>query len=119
MYVLSAPFVPFLVQKLSLLGVVRIAAFLLLIGSWFRYVATISTLTSSSSYSLLFIGSALIGISQCWFQIIPVTYAENWFGIKGRTTAVMLMSVANPFGGAVGTFLSISPSYLSLSLEKN
>jgi len=36
-------------------------------------------------------------------------YSETWFDLKGRTTATMIISVANPVGGAIGQLLSPIP----------
>ncbi|KAL8291247.1 hypothetical protein RQP46_002225 [Phenoliferia psychrophenolica] len=108
MYLLAAPFTPFLVHRISIRGVAGIAAALLLLGSWMRYAATASYFNDrpGGAYGLLFMGSLLIGIAQCWFQIVPPAYSELWFNQRGRTTSTMIMAIANPFGGAIGDLIA-------------
>lgn len=122
MYVLSAPCVPFLVRKYGIRGTCIAAVSFLVVGAWYgfsptvtynslllsadlwhsgfddrlRYSSTASALSPSSAYVLLFIGSSFIGVAQCFFQIVPPAFSENWFGTKERTSATMLM-VRGPF----------------------
>lgn len=123
MYVFAAPCVPFLVHTISIQGLSFLASALMVLGAWsvlplcpariahrrlhrLRYAATSSSLSSEGAYALLFIGSALIGISQCFFQTVAPSYSETWFGLKSRTTSTSLIAIANPFGGAVASILA-------------
>ncbi|KAM0745648.1 MFS general substrate transporter [Meredithblackwellia eburnea MCA 4105] len=108
MYLVSAPVVPVLVRRISIRGITFAAAGLLLVGSWMRYAATASYFHDrpSGAYGLLFMGSVLVGIAQCWLQVVPPAYSELWFNLKGRTTCTMILSIANPVGGAIGDLVA-------------
>ncbi|SCV73110.1 BQ2448_7035 [Microbotryum intermedium] len=110
-YVFAAPCVPWLSMRYSIRGVTFIAAGLMLLGGWYminqlRYAATASTLSPDGAYCLLFIGSFLIGVAQCFAQIVPPAFSETWFGLNARTTVTMILAVSNPFGGAVASLLA-------------
>ncbi|KAG2150568.1 major facilitator superfamily domain-containing protein [Suillus clintonianus] len=78
----------------------------LLISGWVRYAGSITTLSSESAYTLLILGQFFSAISQPIFQVLGPKYSETWFDLKGRTTATMVIAVANPVGGAIGQLLS-------------
>ncbi|SCZ94386.1 BZ3500_MvSof-1268-A1-R1_Chr12-2g03864 [Microbotryum saponariae] len=117
-YVFAAPCVPWLTMRYSIRGVTLIAAALMLLGGWLRYAATASTLSPDGAYTLLFIGSFLIGVAQCFVQVIPPAFSETWFGLNARTTVTMILAVSNPFGGAIASLLApgvvTNPSHLPL-----
>ncbi|KZS98469.1 MFS general substrate transporter [Sistotremastrum niveocremeum HHB9708] len=83
-----------------------VAAAILTIGAWMRYAATATSLTPQSAYALLFLGQVLAGVSQPVFQVICPRFSEVWFDLRGRTTATMIVSLANPVGVAVAQILS-------------
>ncbi|KAG2145999.1 major facilitator superfamily domain-containing protein [Suillus bovinus] len=60
----------------------------------------------SSAYALLILGQFFSAISQPIFQVLGPKYSEMWFDLKGRTTATMVIAIANPVGGAIGQLLS-------------
>jgi len=71
-----------------------------------RYAGTPRTLSKGGAYSFILIGQALSAISQPVYQILAPKYSERWFDLKGRTTATMIISIANPIGGGLGQLLS-------------
>ncbi|KAG8742725.1 hypothetical protein FRC10_000999 [Ceratobasidium sp. 414] len=81
----------------------------LLISAWIRYAGTTKTLSPEGKYALLLIGQVFTGFSQPWFQILGPKYSEVWFDLRGRTTATMLIAIANPIGGALSQL--IAPSF--------
>ena len=86
------------------------AAALLIVGNWIRYGATRG---SPPSYAGVFVGQVIIGFSQPFVLAAPTKYSELWYSPKGRVTATAIATLANPFGGAVGSlvdpFLAINP----------
>jgi len=78
----------------------------LLLSAWIRYSGTVHSLSSREAYALLFIGQFFAAIAQPIFQVIGPKYSETWFDLRGRTTATMVVAIANPIGGALGQLLS-------------
>ncbi|KAF7351184.1 MFS general substrate transporter [Mycena sanguinolenta] len=83
-----------------------VGAITLLISAWVRYASTPRSLSSNGAFALLFVGQFFAAIAQPIFQVIGPKYSETWFGLQGRTTATMVLSIANPIGGALGQLLS-------------
>jgi len=83
-----------------------IAAVVILLSGWVRYAGTARSLPKGGAYALIIIGQALSAVAQPVYQILAPKYSERWFDLKGRTTATMIISIANPIGGAVGQLLS-------------
>ncbi|CCM00980.1 uncharacterized protein FIBRA_03028 [Fibroporia radiculosa] len=83
-----------------------IGGVLLLASAWVRYAGTASGLPMGGAYALLLIGQLLAGITQPIFQVLIPGYSEKWFDLKSRTTATMLMSIANPIGNGLGQLIS-------------
>ncbi|CAE6494797.1 unnamed protein product [Rhizoctonia solani] len=46
------------------------------------------------------------GFAQPWFQILGPKYSETWFGLRGRTTATMIIAIANPIGAALSQLIA-------------
>ncbi|EGO00078.1 hypothetical protein SERLA73DRAFT_180488 [Serpula lacrymans var. lacrymans S7.3] len=86
----------------------EIGVAMLLISGWIRYAGTIGTLSPESAYALLIVGQLFSAIAQPIFQVLGPIYSEKWFDLRGRTTATMIIAVANPVGGALGQVLSPS-----------
>ncbi|KAF9519223.1 hypothetical protein BS47DRAFT_1375143 [Hydnum rufescens UP504] len=82
------------------------ASCVMVIGAWIRYSATPRWLSPHSVHALLFLGQLGVGLAQPVFQVLAPKYSELWFDLKSRTTATALISVANPFGGALGELIS-------------
>ncbi|KAJ7680271.1 major facilitator superfamily domain-containing protein [Mycena polygramma] len=98
--------VPEIIRRYGLRRVCDLGAVALLLSAWIRYSGTIRSLSSGAAYALLFIGQFFAAIAQPIFQVIGPKYSETWFDLKGRTTATMVVAIANPIGGALGQLLS-------------
>ncbi|KAN0135398.1 MFS general substrate transporter [Lactarius tabidus] len=105
-YLPSAILTPILTKRYGIRNTCHIATFLLLLSAWVRYAGTARSLPKNGAYTLIIIGQALSGFSQAVYQILAPKYSERWFDLKGRTTATMIISIANPVGGGVGQLLS-------------
>ncbi|KAH7888728.1 MFS general substrate transporter [Phlebopus sp. FC_14] len=119
--------IPVFCSRFGIRRCAEVGAVTLLASGWVRYAGTISSLSSRSAYALLIIGQVglpalnlcerfyikclptcqfLSAISQPIFQVLGPKYSENWFDLKGRTTATMIIAIANPIGAALGQLLS-------------
>ncbi|KAF8348222.1 major facilitator superfamily domain-containing protein [Amanita rubescens] len=105
-YLPTALLVPILVSKYGITRNCYIGAVSLILSSWIRYAGTAPSLSGNRAYSLLIIGQIFAGIAQPIYQVIGPKYSENWFDLKGRTTATMLISIGNPVGAALGQLIS-------------
>lgn len=105
-YLPVALIIPTIISKYGIKRCCDGAVPLILLSSWVRYAGTARSLSVTSSYALLMIGQFLASIAQPIFQIMGPIYSEAWFDLKGRTTATMIISIANPFGTALGQLLS-------------
>lgn len=105
-YIPVSLLVPVLCTRFGVRRCVEVGVVTLLISGWLRYAGTISTLSPESAYALLILGQLFSAISQPAFQVLGPKYSEMWFDLKGRTTATMVIAVANPVGGAIGQLLS-------------
>ncbi|KAI0759165.1 hypothetical protein BC629DRAFT_1738721 [Irpex lacteus] len=79
---------------------------LLVVSGWVRYAGTAKSLSASGSLGLLMLGQILAGSAQPMFQVIGPSFSETWFGLKSRTTATMILSVAHPLGSAIAQIIS-------------
>lgn len=105
-YLPSAILTPILTKRYGIRHTCLIATFMLLLSAWVRYAGTARSLPKQGAYALVIIGQALAGFPQPVYQILAPKYSERWFDLKGRTTATMIISIANPIGGGVGQLLS-------------
>ncbi|TDL20024.1 MFS general substrate transporter [Rickenella mellea] len=110
-YIVFAPFVPVLRKRLGLRTTCMIGTATLILASWVRYAGTARSLPVNGAYALLIIGQFFSALSQAIFQIIGPIYSQTWFDLQGRTTATMVMSIANPIGGALGQLISPIPTH--------
>ncbi|KAG8770879.1 hypothetical protein FRC12_004008 [Ceratobasidium sp. 428] len=78
----------------------------LLISAWVRYAGTAKGLSPEGKYALLLIGQVFTGFAQPWFQILGPKYSEVWFDLRGRTTATMIIAIANPIGAALSQLIA-------------
>jgi hypothetical protein len=108
-YLPTAILVPMACSKWGIKRCCHISVGALFISAWVRYAGTARSLSKGGSYTLLIIGQLFSAIAQPIFQVLGPMYSETWFDLKGRTTATMLISVANPVGGAIGQLLSPIP----------
>lgn len=51
------------------------------------------------------VGQILNGMAQPFVLSAPTRYSDLWFTNRGRVTATAVMSLANPFGGALGQLI--------------
>lgn len=98
--------VPVLCARFGIRRCAEFGVVTLLISGWVRYAGTVTSLSSEGAYALLILGQFFSAISQPIFQVLGPKYSEMWFDLKGRTTATMVIAVANPVGGAIGQLLS-------------
>ncbi|KAG1858154.1 MFS general substrate transporter [Suillus subluteus] len=98
--------VPVFCSRFGIRRCAEVGVVTLLISGWVRYAGTISSLSSESAYTLLILGQFFSAISQPIFQVLGPKYSETWFDLKGRTTATMVIAIANPVGGAIGQMIS-------------
>jgi sugar phosphate permease len=50
-------------------------------------------------------GQILIGLAQPFVLSAPTRYSDLWFTNRGRVAATAVMSLANPFGGALAQLI--------------
>ncbi|KAH7108239.1 MFS general substrate transporter [Auriculariales sp. MPI-PUGE-AT-0066] len=98
--------VPLLVKKFGVRNTCLGAAFCLLISAWVRFAGTADSLSVRGRYALMLFAQILVGVPQSIFQVIGPTYSEQWFDVKFRTTATMIIAISNPLGAALGQLIS-------------
>jgi len=107
-YLPASAIVPLVCSRWGIRRTCDVGAIFLVLAAWIRYAGTAHSLSKEGSYALIMVAQILGGFAQPFFQVLPAKYSETWFDLKGRTTATMVMSVANPIGGAIGQILSPS-----------
>jgi len=80
-----------------------IASVLILLGNWIRYGATKSG--PHGSFGGVMFGQILTGLAQPFVLSAPTRYSDLWFTNRGRVAATAIMSLANPFGGALAQLI--------------
>ncbi|KAJ7783079.1 major facilitator superfamily domain-containing protein [Mycena metata] len=98
--------VPEIIRRYGIRRCCDLAAACLLISAWVRYAGTSHSLSRGGAYGVLFTGQFFSALAQPVFQVLGPKYSETWFDLQGRTTATMILSIANPVGGALGQLLS-------------
>lgn len=96
---------PWVIRKIGLRRSFLLAALILVLASWLRFAGTAHSLSPNGAYALLFIGQFLAGLSQPFYQVLAPKYSETWFGLQGRVTATMVISLMNPVGSALSQLL--------------
>ena len=81
-----------------------------MIGSVFRYIATLNFITNNSwskylSYILILFGQSLGAIVQPFYTNSPARIPAEWFSKEGRDVATALLSIINPLGVGLGSFI--------------
>ncbi|CDO70414.1 hypothetical protein BN946_scf184999.g55 [Trametes cinnabarina] len=104
-YLPASVAVPYLYLRLGTRGTCYIGAVLFIVSAWVRYAGTPTSLSTGGSYALILIGQLLSGSAVPIFQVVIPSYSQKWFDLKGRTTATMIMGVANPVGNALGQLI--------------
>ncbi|EPS98253.1 hypothetical protein FOMPIDRAFT_1031576 [Fomitopsis schrenkii] len=105
-YLPCAVLVPNMYTRLGLRRSCYIGGALLTIAAWIRYAGTARSLSVGGAYTLILIAQLCSGFIVPIFQVLIPGYSEKWFDLRQRTTATMLMSVANPIGSALGQLIS-------------
>ena len=83
----------------------------LVLSAWIRYAGTSRSLSTSGAYTFLILGQVckltsdrvfvdfhtqfFASIATPVFQVLGPKYSETWFGLKGRTTATMVMAISS------------------------
>jgi len=98
--------IPLFINRFGIRRVADFGVVMMLIGAWVRYAGTVPSLSPGGSYALLFLGQFIAAIVQPIFQVLGPLYSERWFNLRGRTTATMLIGIANPVGGGLSQLLS-------------
>ncbi|RDW94457.1 MFS general substrate transporter-55 [Coleophoma crateriformis] len=80
-----------------------IASVLILVGNWIRYGSTRAG--AHGSYGGVMFGQILTGLAQPFVLAAPTRYSDLWFMNTGRVAATAVMSLANPFGGALAQLI--------------
>ncbi|TBU57173.1 MFS general substrate transporter [Dichomitus squalens] len=101
-YLPSAFVVPYLYGRLGVRKTCFIAGALFVVSAWVRYAGTARGLSVNGSYALIMVGQLLAAVALPILQVVVPSYSERWFDFKGRTTATMIMGLANPVGSAIG-----------------
>jgi len=83
------------------------ASVLILLGNWIRYGATKAG--THGNFGGVMFGQILTGLAQPFVLAAPTRYSDLWFTNRGRVAATAVMSLANPFGGALAQL--IDPSW--------
>ncbi|KAI0752170.1 major facilitator superfamily domain-containing protein [Fomes fomentarius] len=115
-YLPSAMAVPYLYGKLGVRRTSYIGAVIFIVSGWVRYAGTADSLSTNGSLAIIMLGQLLAGFSVPIFQVVIPGYSERWFDLKGRTTATMIMGLANPVGNALGQLFSPLVSTVRQSL---
>ncbi|ORY61206.1 major facilitator superfamily domain-containing protein [Pseudomassariella vexata] len=91
------------------------AAVLVLAGNWIRFAGSHSG--GGGIFGVVMFGQILTGLAQPFVLSAPTRYSDLWFTSRGRVGATALMSLANPFGAALGQlvvpFICTKPSEVS------
>ncbi|TGO31089.1 hypothetical protein BPAE_0002g01850 [Botrytis paeoniae] len=102
-FVLASPFVIYVLHHGGPKPAIVISSVLLLLGNWIRYGATRSG--PHGNFGGVMFGQILTGISQPFVLAAPTRYSDLWFTNQGRVAATAVMSLANPFGGALAQLI--------------
>lgn len=98
-FVVAAPFALYTLHHGGPKPAIIIASILILLGNWIRYGATRAG--DHGSFAGVMLGQILTGIAQPFVLAAPTRYSDLWFTNNGRVAATAIMSLANPFGGAI------------------
>ncbi|GJE91828.1 MFS general substrate transporter [Phanerochaete sordida] len=105
-FVPSAILVPFVCRRFNIRITCYIASFIFIVAAWIRYAGVAHSLSKEGAYALMLVGQLLTGLAHPAFQVVAPAFSERWFDTKSRTTMTMLMSIANPVGGAIAQVIS-------------
>lgn len=100
-FVVATPLVVWLLHRGPREAIIA-SSILILLGNWIRYLGTRAT---GGRFGVVVFGQILIGFAQPFLLCAPTRYSDLWFTDKGRISATAVMSLANPFGGALGQLI--------------
>ncbi|KAB5566576.1 major facilitator superfamily domain-containing protein [Coniochaeta sp. 2T2.1] len=81
------------------------SAALVLAGNWIRYAGSHSRTEGGGIFGVVMFGQILTGLAQPFVLSAPARYSDLWFTNRGRVAATALVSLANPFGAALGQLI--------------
>jgi MFS transporter, FLVCR family, MFS-domain-containing protein 7 len=102
-FVVASPLVVFTLHRGGPKPSIVAASVLLLLGNWIRYGATRSG--ANGNFGGVMFGQILTGLAQPFVLSAPTRYSDLWFTNRGRVAATAVMSLANPFGGALAQLI--------------
>jgi cyanate permease len=102
-FAVASPAVLYVLSRHGPRLAIIIAAVFILVGNWIRFAGT---RVSPPSYGCTMVGQILIGFAQPFVLSAPTRYSDIWFTPQGRVSATAVMSLANPFGGALGQLIN-------------
>eukprot|EP01083_Nonionella_stella_P013459 37880_1 len=81
-----------------------------LLGTILRFIATLDCIRLHSSatylsYSMVLIGQTLAALCQPFYTNSPARIPAEWFSKDGRDVATALLSIINPLGIGLGSFI--------------
>ncbi|KIO18157.1 hypothetical protein M407DRAFT_220760 [Tulasnella calospora MUT 4182] len=119
-FICSAFAIPWAVRKLGIRLSCIICAGIQLVAAWIRYAGTARSLSPDGAFALMMVSQLMTGTTQAVWQVLAPRYSEAWFGLKGRVTATMIMTLLGPVGNAIGQLLApigtVRTSILILSI---
>jgi FLVCR family MFS transporter 7 len=99
-FVVVCPLTMYVLHRGGPRPAIIIAAVFILLGNWVRYGGT-----KANNFAAVMFGQILTGVAQPFVLSAPTRYSDLWFSEKGRVTATAVMTLANPFGGALGQLI--------------
>lgn len=81
------------------------AAALVLAGNWIRYGGCHAKTADGGMFGVVMFGQILTGLAQPFVLSAPARYSDLWFTNRGRVAATAVVSLANPFGAALGQLI--------------
>ncbi|KAK7942867.1 major facilitator superfamily transporter [Apiospora aurea] len=102
-FVVTSPIAIYVLHKGPKLSIVT-ASVLVLTGNWIRYAGSYSG--NGGNFGVVMFGQVLTGAAQTFVLSAPTTYSDLWFTHRGRVGATAIMSLANPFGAALGQLIT-------------
>ena len=116
LYVPGTLLCSFMFKKYGLRKSFIFSSLLQFFGSILRYISLNSTILSKLNldnnntnhhipYIIAIIGTCFAGLIQPFYTNSPARIAAQWFSVDGRDVATALLSLLNPVGIGLGTFL--------------
>ncbi|ETN43374.1 uncharacterized protein HMPREF1541_02533 [Cyphellophora europaea CBS 101466] len=100
-FIVSTPFTFWSLHHHGPRLAILFSAALTLAGNGVKYGGT-----ASNNFAVMLVGQMIIGLAQPFALSSATSYSNLWFSPAGRTAATALISLANPFGAAIGQLIS-------------